>query len=390
MCTKKILILSSFGGYGHIAAANTIRELLGSEYQIDVIYPIKELRIWGIPSGESFYNFLISKNWTRLTNWIVRLFPARVFERREQKMARLIEKHIEEKQPDLIISLIPFVNYPATEAARKYDLPFLLVTTDNDLENWVYGLEKLQLSDFKVTIGSDLPTSKNTLLEKLISEDCIETIGLPLRPSFLNPQSKELIRQEYEIPQNRNVLLIMMGGIGASASYQYAKVIAQSSLNVHLIVCVGKNSAMAPKLKKIKVTQGNSIDIVPFTENVHELFAVADVILTKSGPGTINEALALKLPILIDITQPPLFWEEPNIEFVQNFKIGACIHSYKEAPRIIHQYLYDEQLKEEIANAYERIPENQFANRISPLIKEMCQETLAGEVAVTARKLCTK
>ena len=51
---KKILILSCLGGYGHIAATNTLKQLLGDEYEIETIYPIKELRIFGIPTGEDF------------------------------------------------------------------------------------------------------------------------------------------------------------------------------------------------------------------------------------------------------------------------------------------------------------------------------------------------
>ena len=81
MCAKKLLILSSFGGYGHIAATNTLKALLGSEYKIDTAYPIKDLRILGMPSGEAFYNYTISNNWTAFTNWYTSTFSPTVFSR---------------------------------------------------------------------------------------------------------------------------------------------------------------------------------------------------------------------------------------------------------------------------------------------------------------------
>jgi len=382
---KKLLILSSFGGYGHIAAASTIKKLSSNEYEIDVIYPIKELRLYKVPCGESLYNYALSKNWNRFTNIVVRTIPEKVFQNREEKTCQLIQKHIDEKNPDLVISLIPFINYPASEAARRCGIPYLLVTTDNDLHNWVYRLDKQTNPEFRVTIGSNLSTSKGALLEKGIPEEAIETIGLPLRPEFLQSKTKEELRGEYEIPENKSVVLLMMGGEGSRSIYQYAKTLAESPLNAHFVICTGRNGNLANKLKKIEPFPGNSIAIQPFTEKVDEVFALSDLIITKPGPGTINEARSLGLPILIDNIKPPLFWEQANIDMVLSQKIGACIQSMKEVPDLVKKYLYDEQTREEVIRAYKQIPQNKFATEIKQLIDEMCEEPLIGEVAVTSR-----
>ncbi len=384
MATKKILILSSFGGYGHIAATNTLKTLLGSDCDIDVVYPIKELRILGIPSGESFYNFLISNNLNRLTNWIVRWITPPLFMQREEKVSKLVGQYIEDSHPDLVISVVPFINYAATEAARKYDLPMLMITTDNDLVNWVYGLQKRDHTNFKVTIGSDLPTSKGRLLERLVPQEMVETVGLPLRPEFLQTKSKELLRQAYEIPENKDVILVMMGGVGARTTYKYVKTILESSLNVHVMVCAGKNRKLAKKLRGLLPAMGNSIDIVPFTEKVHEIFALSDLVITKPGPGSINEALSLKIPVLIDRLGPALFWEDANIDLILSHNLGACVHSLKDVPDLIRRFLYDEQTREAVARAYEALPKNQFADRIRPLIKEMCGELTPASKAMTS------
>lgn len=361
-----------------MAAAHTLQELLCKEYEMEIVYPIKELRIFGLPSGEQFYNFLLANNWTRLTNWIVKhpfILPP-LFRQREEKTAQLIKTHIEQKQADLVISLIPFINYPATEAARLCGIPLLLITTDNDLHNWVYALQKRRLAPFKVTIGSDLPTSKNVLLNSFVPKEAIETIGLPLRPKFLKLKSREELRQEYKISPDRKVVLIVMGGIGAKSSYLYAKSLLESSLEVHLVVCVGKSGRLASKLKKIKPANGNSIDIIPFTEKVHELFGLSDLIITKPGPGTINEALALKLPILVDQTGSPLFWEKINIDLILSRKVGTSIPSFKDVAALVGRYLYDEKTCQEVVDAYQNLPQNQFAVRIKPLIEEMCGDAV--------------
>src|SRR5262249_37640415 len=147
-------------------------------------------------------------------------------------------------KPDLIISLIPFVNYPASEAARKKDIPFLLVTTDNDLRHWVLRLEKLKHPDFKVTIGSDLVTSRQVLLNKNIPEHAIEIIGLPLRPEFITQKDEKKIREEFGVPETKPVILVMIGGAGGDKAYRYAKKIGQMDLSVHLLVVMGRDNKM--------------------------------------------------------------------------------------------------------------------------------------------------
>lgn len=385
MNKKKILVLSSLGGYGHIAAANTLKNLLGEDYEIDVVYPIKDLRFWKVPSGEQIYNFLLAKNLTRVINFMVRTFPETLFRNREKKLQKMIERHIDEKKPEILISVIPYTNYPASEAARTRAIPFLMITTDNDLKNWVFALEKRKVENFKVTIGHDLPTSKKRLLDCRVPEEAIETIGLPLRPDFFHTKSKKDLRQAYGIPKEKNVVLIMMGGMGAKSIFEYASVLAKVPLNVHLLVCTGRSEHLATKIKTIEADPTNTIEIIPFTDKVGELFAVSDLLLTKPGPGTINEAQQMKLPILIDRTRVPIFWEEANIDLVLRQKVGACIEQIEDAPAFVKQFLFDEQTKEAVARAYETIEQNRFAKRIQSLIEEMCGEHHQAEIVMTSR-----
>lgn len=383
MPRKKLLLLSSYGGYGHIAAANTIKRILGDRYEIETIYPIDEMRVFGVRSGESLYNFLIAHNWNRITNWVASFFIPLVFNTHLKSLTKLLERHLSEKKPDLLISLIPCVNLGATIASQNQNVPFLISTTDNDIVNWIRDFEKRPHNNFKVTVGFDLPTSKRALLAKQVPEEGIETIGLPLRIDFLNVDSREALRTQYEIPEGKKVVLIMMGGVGSTGTYAYVKELAKTSLSLHIMVCTGRNKRLAAKLKGIKMEGNNTIDILPFTEKVHELFALSDLLITKPGPGTINEALALKVPVLIDLTQPPLFWEAANIDLVKQLQVGEAVSSYHEAPALVEKYLFDPETIDSLKKAYEKVPKNQFAERIESLIEEL----IAEEPLVTASLL---
>ncbi len=371
---KTILVLSSRGGYGHTAAANTLQKLIGDHYTLKIVHPIDQLRIWGVPSGEQFYNMMLKRGWVRSTNFLARHIAPHLFRTRKSKLEKIINSYIQAYNPDLVISLIPYVNYPASEAARKKEVPYLLVTTDNDLRNWAYELDRLRHPHFKVTIGCDLPTTRGVLLKKKIPDSAIETIGLPLRPDFIAAKDKARIREEYRIPSNKAVILVMMGGNGGKSSYDYARKIGSMDLSTHLIICYGRNQKLKKDLEKIKLHPSNSMTVLGFTEKISDLMAISDLVLTKPGPGTINEAIAMRLPILIDNVDPSLFWERANTEMVVKYGVGEKIKDYRQMRRLLRKYLYDEPTRQKLQDSLAQLPSNQFHARITEIVDSMVNQ----------------
>ena len=368
---KKILILSSNGGYGHTAAEKTLQVVLGKNYDIKVVYPIEEIRIWGANSGEAVYNTMLQQGWIRSMNVISKHIAPKLFRNRRRNIERLIDRHIEFEKPDIVVSLIPFINYPATEAARKRYIPYLLITTDNDLRNWVHGLQSVTHPNFKVTIGADLPSTLGLLEQRHIRKDAINIIGLPLRASFKTSKNVEQLHQTYGIVPNKPVILIMMGGSGGEKCLEYTYSVGKLPLGVHLIVCAGKNEKLAEKLKEIKLHPLNSITIMGFTNNMADLMTLSDLMITKPGPGVINEAIATRLPLLIDKTSSPISWERANISLVLKYEIGEPINSMKELPDLLKKYISDPAVKKHLESAFDKIPANDFNEKVRQLVDSM-------------------
>jgi 1,2-diacylglycerol 3-beta-galactosyltransferase len=65
--------------------------------------------------------------------------------------------------------------------------------------------------------------------------------------------------------------------------------------------------------------------IFGFVHNMPELMHAADVIVTKAGPGTICEALACRLPIILSGYVPGQ--EEGNVDYVVNNNVGVLAHN---------------------------------------------------------------
>ncbi len=242
---KKILVLCSNGGNGHNAAAGALKTILHERYDFTVVYPIDELEFFGVPSGESLYNLALRKGWNRSVNMVSRYVAPKVFRRYKKKIEKLITNHIEQEKPDLVISVIPFINLSASEAARKVDIPYLMITTDNDLQTFVHGLQGVSHPNFKVVVGTHLWSSREMLHKRNIPDDRIEVIGLPVRPDFLVKKDAKALKEKYNIPAYKPVILIMIGGAGGDMAYQYAKTLGQIQMGVHLIACAGRNQEMA-------------------------------------------------------------------------------------------------------------------------------------------------
>ncbi len=365
---KTLLILSSTGGGGHLAACNTLAQLVGEEYDLKVVYPINELRIWGVPSCEEIYNKMLKKGWIRSMNFIVRHVVPTIFRSRQGKVEKIITSYIKAHHPDLVISLIPFINYSASEAARKQSLPFLVITTDNDLRNWAFEMEKAQHPQMRITIGADLPTTREVLLKKHIPERMIETIGLPLRSEFFSLKNKE---QALDSLPNQKRILIMMGGVGGEVAYDYTRKIGKIPLGVHLIVIAGRNKKLKEDLENLQLDPSNALSVFGYTNEVAGLMAISDVIITKPGPGTINEALAMRLPMLIDHTNTSLFWERANVDIVLKYGVGQKVKKFNDLEELLTSYLQNSEMKERLNRSFFNVPSNQFHLRIPQLIQEM-------------------
>jgi len=369
---KKLLVLSSKGGYGHSAAVSTLQKILNDRYDIEIIHPINEVRFCGIFFREKIYNQMLLKGWIRSMNLMAGIFAPFFISLCTKKIQSDLEKSIEKAKPDLVISLIPFLNLPAIGAAETQKKPYLLITIDNDLKNWMRGLKEVTHPKFNVTIGHKLPTTTNYLKKVGIGEQSIHHLGLPLRLEFTQKRDKKELRAQYQIAADRSVILLMMGGAGATRALEYARHILQIPLSTHLIVCAGNNLKLIEQLKALPSHPSNTLTVYGFSQNICDLMAMADVLITKPGPGTINEAVAMRLPVLLDNTKTSLFWERINLEMVKQYGIGTQINDFKSLKSLLEEYLKSPAKKKALQKAFDTTPPCTFHESIESLIAQMC------------------
>src|SRR5262249_15398285 len=114
-------------------------------------------------------------------------------------------------------------------------------------------------------------------------------------------------------------VLVTSGGVGAGNMRELVVELARAYPQQQFLVVTGKNAALREELQALDL--GANVRVYGFVDNMEELMAASDVIVTKAGPGTLMEALAMRRPVVV--TQAVGMQERGNIDFVLNHELGA-------------------------------------------------------------------
>src|SRR5947199_1503758 len=151
-------------------------------------------------------------------------------------------------------------------------------------------------------------------------------LGMPIDPKFTRPvESKKELQLRFGLKPDVPVVLLVGGGDGAGGLQTAVRAISQARLPVQLLVVTGRNKRLYAHLQRTRAQLHVPAKIFGFVQNMPEFMHAADVIITKAGPGTICEALACQLPIILSGYVPGQ--EEGNVEFVVNNHVGTLAQS---------------------------------------------------------------
>jgi UDP-N-acetylglucosamine:LPS N-acetylglucosamine transferase len=380
---KKILILISEGGGGHRSAGESLKEILDPFHSVaminvfkEVLYPLDTLQVAtdGAITGEDFYNFALQLCLHRLLAWYVRI-GRWYFLRRLATIESLFSHYLESFQarPDLIISTIPIVNLGLIRASCRQKIPFLLVPTDLQTTIFLNGFKRLKTEEkryFKMALPYENPhvrlcVVKNSFLQ---AKD-LEVTGFPVRSGCLKQYSPEEIsklRDKHGMKSHCQTVTLVAGAQGGELIFHHARAIAAIPLKnyeqpLEVNICTGHNERIsqiiahwalkegAKTLVKndhfitLQLSSGIIFHLRSFTREMVEIIACSRLLITKTGSCSVNEALYLKIPLLLDHTRGSsartLWWEYFNIGFIQEIGCGEAFTESKQLVTLVPKFL---------------------------------------------------
>lgn len=345
---KKVIMFTSKGGYGHMAACATLKNIL-TDYEVSIVNPFETILTsldvvkkitWGRYDCEQFYNSLLSNGWIRFMNFFCHRPAFYLVHRSRKQIEQKMWRFLRQEKPDLLISTIPLINYPTSCAAQNLNIPFLLVTLDADLTKWLLDMDQCTHPNFMLTVGTKTPLISGQLAAKKIPDASIREIGNPFRQDFFEAKDKDVILHEWCIPSNKPIAMLIRGGAGSYQLINYVKTLLAYGKPLHLLVCVGRNAKLAKQLNSLRKREGLvTFSIIPFTTRISDLMFVSDLLITQPSPNTCNEAMHFGIPILIDKTSPTLFWEDATADLVAMNGIGTTFQRMRDLNLLVKKYL---------------------------------------------------
>lgn len=335
---KKILYLFSDTGGGHRSAATSlmraVEEIEGKDAPVQEMVDVFSECSKFLNMFAKLYGPVIKyspKMWGMLYYWLNDLKKLQNLEKMARPfIVKELAKLLQKRRPDVIVSVHPMLNHLTVAAMKKMGrvVPMITVITDpvSIHAAWVYpevdmiivATEKAR----KQAIEFGAPSSK------------VKLIGLPIDPKFSRPsKEKTRIRAELGLFPKLFTVFMMGGGEGGGNIYETTAALNNSKIPAQLIIVAGRNEKLKLKLEKAAAKFRMPMKVYGFTNEVPDLMSASDIIITKAGPGSIAEALAKELPIVITSWLPGQ--EEGNVEFVVKEGLGVVAKDYRKISKIV-------------------------------------------------------
>lgn len=276
----KHIVLTGGGTAGHvtpnIALIPRLKEL---GYQISYIGSydgiekklIEELDIpyYGISSGK-LRRYFDLKNFSD---------PFRVLKGFSQA-----KKLLKELKPDVIFSKGGFVTVPVVIAAKKCKIPAIIHESD-----MTPGLANRLCLSSAAKICCNFPETVSSL-----PKDKAVLTGTPIRQELMNG-NKEAARNFCGFTDEKPTLMVIGGSLGAaSINENIRKILPELLKDFQVIHLCGKGKT-DESLKSTK----NYVQFEYIKDELPDLFALADIVISRAGANAICEINALKKPNLL-------------------------------------------------------------------------------------------
>ncbi|CAN1498660.1 MurG UDP-N-acetylglucosamine,LPS N-acetylglucosamine transferase [Burkholderiaceae bacterium] len=339
---KNIELVYFNAGGGHRAAALALREVIEQKHPkwdvslVNLFEVIDSERYFQKLTGfapEDLYNLRLKKGWTRGLATELKIFQAMI-RLTHVKLKNKIEKYWKERQPDLVVSLIPNFNKVMYESLRDAcpGVPYVTVLTDLADYPPNFWIEPNQ--EQSLICGTDRAAFQ--AVEAGYRETQITQVsGMIMRPSFYQTEKidRKARYEELGLAPHLPTGLVMFGGHGSTQMVKIAKDLSHRQM---IFVC-GHNELLAQKIKALKPSVKHVV--YGFTSEISLLMQLSDYFIGKPGPGSLSESIHMGLPVITFKNASTMPQERFNTQWVIDHQYGLVISTMRELPGAVEKMI---------------------------------------------------
>lgn len=348
--TRVLLLMSDTGG-GHRSVSEALAEglwaLYGEAVEPRIVDAFIQYAPFPLNRSPALYPYMVKPaivpfyarawhfaNHPRRARQLVYLFWPWV----RQRIAKLFA----ENPADVIVSVHPLFNDVTMrywmKAPRR--VPFVIVICD------IGSIHALWCANADLVIAPHEGARRRAIACGVPPERVVVT-GFPIRLRFreVRDRPKAFWREQLGWRPDLPTVLVMGGGEGMGKVFENARAVAEAGLPLQMAVVAGRNERLRRRLESVGWPVPTYI--YGFVRTIPEMMAAADVIVTKAGPNTIAEALAVGRPMILTHYLPGQ--EEGNVDYVVNGGAGAYAPEPEQVREIVREWLSRPDLLEAFA-----------------------------------------
>ena len=324
---KKILILYSQIGQGHISAAKALHEAITYLYGYDI-------EVESIDFME-FINSALTKVTQKTYDGSTKFAPVLCklfFESTDKRwpitflnkvnlpfVITKLKRFFDEKKPDIIVSTFPLWDHMTAEIWKKYrkNAKFISIVTDSIT---IHSAWVAANTDYHIVANEDTALS---LKELGVKTDKIKILGFPVRIDFMQDFNKREFLLKNGLNPDLCTILFLPAAQNPRKNIKIMKDLARKQTNCNIIVITGRDPKVKPKLEK--VANAPNIKVLGWTDEMPRFIRAANIVVTKAGGATVMECIAAKKPMIITFVIPGQ--EQGNAELIKRYGLGIIAPS---------------------------------------------------------------
>jgi len=322
----RLLVLSASAGAGHLRAAEAVELALR---ELDPAAHVENVDVLQLTNAA--FRRLYGKAYLELVDraphalgWMYDRLDRNPSSPRPDRLRHLVQKlnlrpllQLLERGPwDAFVSthFLPAEMIAALKRKRRVAAPQITVTTDFDTHRlWVN-----EPCERYFTATED---GAAWLAACGVDRERTTVSGIPIHPAFSRRRPRATCLASLDLVGDRPIVVQLAGGFGVGPIEEIWKELLALPQSLELVVVAGRNETARRKLEAIAVPSRHRAKVIGFTTRIDELFAVADLLVSKPGGLTTSEALARGLAMAI--VNPIPGQESRNSDFL--LEHGAAI-----------------------------------------------------------------
>jgi F420-dependent methylenetetrahydromethanopterin dehydrogenase len=323
-------------GGGHRSAANALCEVVRREQRdwdmqmMNLQELLDEMDIFRKLTGvrlEDVYNLMLQRGWTLGSAQMLGPMHGLIRVLHPKQVKLLVQYWNSKKKPDMVVSVVPNFNRALFQAMQRAlpGVPFVTILTDMADYPPHFWLER-QGPQY-VICGTDRAREQALSLGHT-PERVFQVSGMILNPRYYEMEVRDRVGEREALGLNPRLptALMMFGGEGSAKMLRIAERLDASGLELQIIAICGRNQKLAASLRTMR--RHIHIHVEGFTREVPRFMQLSDFFIGKPGPGSISEAIAMGLPVIVETNAWTLPQERFNAVWVEQQGAGISLRNF--------------------------------------------------------------